>query len=157
MEKEVKIVLATKGALVEVTPWDSLTVTHEDSYEMIDDRTPFVFRVEGKLEDGQLFYGLYGPVVSGPERYHGLICNIILRADESDWRKTTQCVANFVVGPSVVSRNHRHDFYHPEGVTMLGFPCISRFAEISVVSAESAGEVLGTDDDGFDNNISNRR
>jgi hypothetical protein len=128
--------LASIGTRIRVTPWDTIYVqmTEEDPGIYINDPTPFEFIVEGMLEDGQLFYGLFGPVVSGPERYHNLICNIILRADGSDWRISSKCQAIFKVGPSKATRFHLHDFKHPEGTTIFGWPLIGRFGEICVVS-----------------------
>jgi len=102
----------------------------------INDPTPFEFRVEGRLEDGQLFYGLYGPVISGPERYHNLICSIIVREDGSDWRRSSASSAYFKVGPTKAWRCHAHDFRHPEGTRVLGFPEICRFGGIYIVSIE---------------------
>jgi len=54
-------------------------------WEFVDDRTPFRFRVAGELVDDGFFFGLYGPVESGPSRYQNSICNIMLRFDNSDW------------------------------------------------------------------------
>ena len=128
--------LASIGVRIRVTPWDEIWVKliEKDSGNLIDDRTPFEFLVEGRLEDGQIFYGLYGPVVSGPERYHNLICNIFVRADGSDWRISSKCQACFKVGPSKAIRRHRYDWKHPEGTEVSGLPLIARFGEICVVS-----------------------
>lgn len=127
--------LASIGVQIRVTPWDDIYVrTTEEPGNYIDDRTPFEFQVEGRLEDGQIFYGLYGPVVSGSERYHNLICNIIVRADGSDWRISSKCQASFKVGPSKATRCHQYDFRHPEGTEVSGWPLIARFGEICVVS-----------------------
>jgi hypothetical protein len=106
----------------------------EEPGEYIHDPTPFEFRVEGRLEDGQIFYGLYGPVVSGPQRYHNLICNIFVRADGSDWRISSKCQARFKVGPSKATRIHSHDFRHPDGTQVSGLPLIATFGEICVLS-----------------------
>ena len=124
--------LGTVGVLVRVTPWDVLQYrpSPEAGWEFVDDRTPFVFRVEGWLEDGHIFYGLHGPVVDGPQRYRGLICSIIVRVDGSDWRVESRSSAGFRVGPNVVVRNHMHDFRHPEGTTLEGSPWTSRFGEV---------------------------
>ena len=125
------------GTLIQVTPWDELFIRTEKQITTVKDLTPFEFRVQGKLQDGQIFFGLYGPVVSGPDRYRGLICNIMIRADGSDWRKTIKCQANFKVGPCKAVRNHAYDFRHPEGTVINGFPSISRFGRICVVDLES--------------------
>src|SRR5215208_1404546 len=92
--------LGTVGILVRVTPWDDLQhwPSPESEWALVDDRTPFVFRIEGWLEDGHISYGLYGPVVDGPERYRGLICSIIVRVDGSDWRVESRSSAAFKVG-----------------------------------------------------------
>lgn len=127
--------LATIGVRIRVTPWDDIYVKMtEGSGIYINDPTPFEFLVEGWLEDGQIFYGLYGSVVSGPERYQNLFCNIIVRADGSDWRISSKCQARFKVGPSKATRCHAHDFRHPEGTEMSGLPLIGSFGEICVVT-----------------------
>jgi hypothetical protein len=129
--------LATVGALVRVTPLDDLQywAAPESAWEFVDDRTPFVFRVEGWLEDGHISYGLHGPVVDGPQRYRGLWCSIITRVDGSNWRvESSSFQAGFKVGPSVVVRDHRHDFRHPEGTTLDGYPQMSRFGAVEVVA-----------------------
>jgi hypothetical protein len=129
--------LADIGVRVRVTPWDDIWVrTTEEPVDYINDPTGFEFLVEGRLEDGQIFYGLYGPVVSGPERYQNLICNIVVREDGADWRISSESSANFKVGPSKVTRCHQYDFRHPEGTAMSGLPVIGRFGEICVVSDE---------------------
>src|SRR5438132_14171007 len=128
--------LASIGTVIRVTPWEDIWVKMpaEKTGNYINDLTPFQFQVEGRLEDGQIFYGLYGPVVSGPERYHNLICNIFVRVDGSDWRITSKCSANFKVGPSKATRCHMYDCRHPEGTEVVGLPLITRFGEICVVS-----------------------
>ena len=129
------VALATVGILVRVTPWDDLQYwpPPESYWEFVDDRTPFVFQVEGWLEDGHISYGVYGPVVDGPQRYRNLICSIIVRVDGSDWRVESCSSAAFKVGPNVVLRNHEHDFRHPEGTNLEGYPRISRFGEVMVL------------------------
>ena len=128
--------LASIGVRIRVTPWDDIWVkmSEQDAVNYIHDPTPFEFLVEGWLEDGQIFYGLYGPVVSGPERYQGHICNIVVREDGADWRISSESSASFQVGPSKAKRCHQHDFRHPEGTAISGFPQIGRFGEICVVS-----------------------
>jgi hypothetical protein len=130
--------LASIGVRIRVTPWDELYVKMaEGTGNYINDPTPFDFLVDGWLEDGQIFYGLYGPVVSGPERYHNLICNVFLREGGSDWRISSISQAAFKVGPSKATRCHAYDFRHPEGTEVSGLPLIGRFGEISVVSTEN--------------------
>jgi len=136
--------LATINALIEVTPWDELQywASPDSGWTFVDDRTPFRFRVAGELIDDGLFFGLYGPVESGPSRYLNLICNIMLRHDNSDWQHTSECGASFRVCPSLARRvvtydPAKHDdwpFYqHPEGTFVDGYPRVSRFGGIRVV------------------------
>jgi RimJ/RimL family protein N-acetyltransferase len=128
--------IADIGTVLRLTPHDDLQIASGDGdYGSSDDRTPFDFRVQGHLYDGQLFYGLFGPVLSGPSRYQGLICNILVRTDATDWRKETRSQVNFKVGPGAVARDHRQHFGHPEGTCLKGFPRISRFGLVEVVGA----------------------
>lgn len=129
--------LADIGAIVEVTPWDDIWhKTSAEPCEYLEDRTPFRFRVEGRLEDGQIFYGLYGRVTEGPARYRDLICSIMVRGDGSDWRVSQRCQANFRVGPSKARRDRRFDFRHPEGTVVDGYPVIGRFGSIEIVDED---------------------
>lgn len=126
--------LADIGCLIEVIPNDIIWIkTSELPAIDVDDLTPFRFRVEGWLEDGQIFYGLWGHIHSGPERYQGLVCNITVRIDACDWRIETASAANFKVGPSPAFRNHEFDFRHPHGIRISGFPVIGRYASVRVV------------------------
>ena len=63
--------LATTGTLIEVTPWDDLQhwPNANTNWEFVADSTPFRFRVAGELVDRGFFFGLYGPVEFGPDRY----------------------------------------------------------------------------------------
>lgn len=145
--------LATIGTLIEVTPWDELQhwPDADTIWDFVDDRTPFRFRVAGELIDDGFFFGLYGPVESGPERYANLTCNIILRYDNSDWYNTDECGASFKVGPSIARRVPDYDsashsdvpFYiHPEGTFVDGFPRTSRFGGIRVID-EHESKIAG--------------
>jgi hypothetical protein len=128
--------IADIGAVLRLTPHDDLQIALGDGgWAFCDDETPFYFQVQGHLYDGQLFYGLFGPVLSGPSRYQGLICNILVRTDATDWRIETRSQVNFKVGRSVVTRNHREHFGHPDGTCLEGYPRISRFGLVEVVSA----------------------
>jgi ribosomal-protein-alanine N-acetyltransferase len=128
--------IADIGAVLRLTPQDDLQVASDDGvWGFCDDQTSFCFRVQGHLFDGQLFYGIFGPVLSGPSRYAGLICNILIRTDATDWRKEIRSQVNFIVGPSVVTRDHREHFGHPDGTRLEGFPRISRFGLVEVVDA----------------------
>jgi len=129
-------VIADIGTVLRLTPQDDLQIALRDGvWDSCNDQTPFDFRVQGHLYDGQLFYGLFGSVLSGPSRYAGLICNILVRTDATDWRRETRSQVNFVVGPGVVTRDHRHHFGHPNGTRLEGFPRISRFGLVEVVAA----------------------
>ncbi len=126
--------IADIGSLIEITPHDEIWIkTCEEETIYIDDRTPFRFRVRGHILDGQVFYGLYGPVDSGPERYLGLTCNITLRLDGSDWRHEHMSGANFKVGPAIITRNHSFDFRHPDGTVLQGYPVIGRYGHVRVI------------------------
>src|SRR5262249_48811248 len=119
-----------------LTPEDDLQIASGDGvWDFCRDETPFDFRVQGHLYDGQLFYGLFGPVLSGPSRYAGLICNILVRTVATDWRNETRSRVNFKVGPGVVTRDHREPLGHPEGTRLEGYPRISRFGLVEVVGA----------------------
>lgn len=127
-------VIADIGAILKMSPCDDVQlIVSEGDWSFIEDRTPFLFKVEGHLYDGQIFYGLFGPVLSGPDRYSGLICNIIVRVDETDWRVESSSQVNFFVGPSTVSRDHGYDFRHPEGIRNEGYPWFVRFADVEVI------------------------
>ncbi|MEM9478179.1 MAG: hypothetical protein AAGA58_00810 [Verrucomicrobiota bacterium] len=137
--------LATVGILIEVTPSDDLQhwANIDEEWSLIEDLTPFRFRVAGELVNEGTFFGLYGPVEAGPDWYLNCICNIMLRYDDSDWHSTTKCGAGFKVAPSIAKRVARHvaqehsdvPFYlHPEGTSVEGYPRTSRYGGIQVVS-----------------------
>uniref|UniRef100_UPI001F362CCE hypothetical protein n=1 Tax=Roseimaritima sediminicola TaxID=2662066 RepID=UPI001F362CCE len=127
--------IATVGALVRVSPWDDLQyVAGPDTpQEFLADRTSFVMRVAGWLEDGHIRYGVFGPVLDGPDRYLDLTCSLIVRVDGCDWRSDTSSSAKFKVGSSVVVRKHEYDFRHPDGTILVGYPRISCLGEIVTV------------------------
>ena len=113
-------VIADIGAVLRLTPQDDLQIASGDGvYDVCKDETPFYFQVQGHLFDGQLFYGLFGPVLSGPSRYKGLICNILVRTDATNWSKEARSQVNFKVGRGVVTRNHREHFGHPDGTRLV--------------------------------------
>jgi hypothetical protein len=133
--------IATINHLIEVTPSDELQYWEDANTDwyFIDDPTPFTFRVEGELRDNNIFYGLFGPVVTGPSRYNDLTVSITLRYDQSDWFTSSSCGAGFSVAPTILRKaldylpedNSNIPFYlHPEGTIIEGFPRMSRFAEI---------------------------
>jgi hypothetical protein len=64
--------IADIGTVLRLTPDDDLQIASGDGvYCFSDDRTPFYFQVQGHVHDGQLFYGLFGPVLAGSSRYEG--------------------------------------------------------------------------------------
>src|SRR5262245_3831201 len=129
-------VIADIGAVLRLTPQDDLQIASGDGvWDFCYVQTPFYFLVQVHLYDGQLFYGLFGPVLSGPSRHEGLICNILVRTDATDWRNETRSQVNFKVGPGVVTRDHREPLGHPEGTRLEGFPRISRFGLVEVADA----------------------
>jgi hypothetical protein len=131
------IPLARLGATIEVTPLDDIQFRlNKNSQEFICDREPFYFRVSEWLQDGQIFYGLCGPVISGHQRYQNKICNLVVRSDGADWRKTSRCLANFKVGSSKLIRDHQFDFRHPDGTRIFEFPRMASIGEIKVVEQE---------------------
>ena len=128
------LALSDIGTVIEVLPWDEIGhKTSDKPGEYLSDRRPFRFRVEGGSEDGQISFGLFGPITVGPGRYQGLNCSIMVPGDGSDWRLSQQCQANVKVGPTKARRDYRFDFRHPEGTTIDGYPVIRRFGSIEVV------------------------
>ena len=136
--------IATIGNLVEVTPWDDLQFreSHESDWIFLEDKTPFRFRVQGKLHNGGDLCGLYGSVESGPALFTGLICSIMIRSEPADWESSRKCQASFKIGPSAVLRSTRYEpekngnivfFKHPDGTYIEGYPQISRFGGVSSV------------------------
>jgi len=121
--------------IIEVTPWDDVWYYNEEGKKELFTNNPFRFRVLGRLEDGQVFYGLYGTVIEGDSRYLDLTCNIMVRSDGSDWTSSQDCSANFVVGSQKAQRNHGYDFRHPSGIVVEGFPRMGRFGRIEVVDS----------------------
>ena len=140
--------LATIGVLIEVTLWDDLQYrpSADSGWTFVTDRTPFRFRVAGELICDGFFFGLHGPVESGPSRYLNLICNIMLRHDNSDWQHRSECGASFRICPSITRRVATYDpaehsdvpFYlSPEGTFVEGYPRMSRFGGIRVVEGHT--------------------
>ena len=76
----------------------------------------------------------FGPVLDGPSHYAGLVCNILVRTDATDWRVETISQVNFQVGPGVVTRDHTEHFTHPDGTRLEGYPQIARFGTVELVT-----------------------
>jgi len=102
---------------------------------------PFTFRVEGELYDDSQFFGLFGPIISGPNRMLSLTCNILQR-DVADWNKVLSCTANFKIGPTKARRNQEFEptedfdwpwYNHPESTSLDGYPRYCRFGVIEAV------------------------
>jgi len=126
--------LADQGVKIKVTPQDEqIWITTEAGTVYVNDTTPFIIISEGRLEDGHIFYGIYGRVIDGPERYHGLVCSLLTRLDADDWRIRRASQANFKVGKQPVHRDHKFSFTHPEGTQINGYPVIGRFGRIEVI------------------------
>jgi len=130
--KEMKAI-AQIGVQICVTPQDDIWIKNQNGTTYIDDRSSFFIVTEGHLEDGHMFFGVYGRVIDGSERYKGLICSLISRLSGDDWRIKNSSQANFKVGVSPVYVNHEHSFHHPEGTQIDGFPVIGRFGRIETV------------------------
>lgn len=150
MEK-IRCVLATLGVTIKVSPFDDIQFQFSDNeHGFIDDWSPFCFRVAGELLDDGYFFGLFGPIVSGHERYHGLICSITLRVLPCEWHSVSECSANFKVGPARILRNDNFEFsepsdlphwcFHPDATKVQGYPKFSRMADIVVAEPERGTE-----------------
>ena len=121
--------LADEGMIVELIPHNPIYIADTSgSSRLMSDS--FCFRVDGRLMEGQLFYGLCGPILVGMSPYTNLICNLIVRLKPTDWTCNTECRANFKIGRTKVERVYSESFYHPLGTSMEGWPVISGFADI---------------------------
>lgn len=129
--------LADIGARVRVTPGDEIWIKDESGTRYVDDRTPFLVQLAGRLDDEHVFYGMHGRVVDGPERYRGLVCSLITRIDGDDWRAQRASGANFKVGPVPVFRDHAYDFRHPQGTVIAGLPVIGRYGRVEVIDQDA--------------------
>jgi hypothetical protein len=124
--------IAQIGSVVTVTPSEEIQIVYgEGRHEFIEDRSPFVMKVSGMIEDKDRMVGVYGETLSGHQRYKGLIVSLLLRLDGSDWTRDNRSAANFFVAAMPVKPNGRHPFCHPEGVDVEGFPFILRFGSIN--------------------------
>ena len=129
--------IAIIGAEVRVTPGDDVQIVlGPGKHEFVDDRSPFSLRVTGIMEDAGKIIGVFGDVISGHERYRGLIGTLLVRLDHSDWRRDNRSAANFKVGRSVARPNGKHPFYHPDGSDIEGFPFIIRFGSLDSRSGD---------------------
>ena len=119
------------GTTVTVTPGDEIAVVRgPDDCEYVDDRSPFSLVVSGTVEDRGQLVGMYGKVVSGHQRYLAHVATLLLRVENSDWRRDNRSGANFKVGRSVARLNGKYPFYHPHGTDIDGFPFIMRYGSL---------------------------
>jgi len=123
--------IAQIGTRVRVTPGDEIAVVRgPKDCKYVNDRSPFSLVVEGMIESSGQLIGVYGQVISGHDRYLGLIANLLIRVDNCDWRRDNRSGANFKVGCSVVRLNGRYPFYHPDGTEIDGFPFVMRYGSL---------------------------
>jgi hypothetical protein len=123
--------IAHIGSVVTVTPLEEVQIVHgPGNHESIDDRSSFQVEVSGLIEEKGEIIGVHGKVISGHQRYCGLIATLLLRLDNSDWRKDNQSHAQFKVGRSPARPNGKYPFYNPDGTDIDGYPVILRFASI---------------------------
>ena len=124
-------VIAHIGSVVTVTPSDEIqVVSGPGKHEFIADRSPFAMKVSGFIEEKGKIIGVYGDVVSGHERYRGLIATLLTRLDNSDWTRDNHSAAGFKVGRNPARPNGKHAVSHPDGTDIDGFPYILRFGSI---------------------------
>ena len=132
--------IAEIGSILEVTPQDEIWIrTSAGPCEYVRDFSPFRLRVEGLHEERGSLFGVFGPVVGGAPRYQGLTASVLVRLDDSDWKRDRFTQANFKVGPTSVRRVVAYDFHDPRGTEIDGFPEIGRFGHVEVVDAEPDG------------------
>jgi hypothetical protein len=130
--------IAEIGTEVRVTPGDDVQIVYAPGkHEFTDDRSYFVVRVAGLIEESGKVIGVFGDVVSGHSIYQGQTATLFVRLDNSDWRRDNRSAANFKVGRGVARPNGKHPFYHPEGTDIEGFPFIIRYASLD---SRSSGE-----------------
>lgn len=125
------------GTEVTVTPSDVIQIVLAPGrHEFVDDRSPFSLRIAGTMEEAGKIIGVFGTVTSGHERYRGQTATLLVRLDNSDWRRDNRSAAQFKVGPSVARPNGKHPFYHPEGTDIDGFPFIIRYGSVDSRSGD---------------------
>lgn len=138
--------LSTTGARLRVKPQTEIQAAYENSRNTFSDATPFDFMVESYLVDVDLdlFFGLFGPIIQGPDRYSGLYCNLMARIIPlCDWETLTSTHVNFKVGRSRVIRDESLslieipedcEYYHlADGTKLKGFPRYTSFGTVELV------------------------
>ena len=123
--------IAKIGSVIEVTPSDNIQfVVGPRDFQIIKDRNAFSMKVEGLIENEEKVVGVYGPVLSGHERYRGLTASLLIRLDNSDWTRDNHSAAGFKVGHGPAKPNGKHQVSHPDGTDIEGFPFIVRYGSI---------------------------
>jgi hypothetical protein len=123
--------IAQIGSIVKLTTGDRIQIVHGPrQHEFIDDRSPFSLRVSDIIGYEGRMIGVYGPVVSGHDRYKGLIASLLIRPDDADWTKDNLSSANFCVAYAPVKPNGKHPPRHPEGWGIGGFPYMGSYGLI---------------------------
>jgi hypothetical protein len=129
--------IAKIGTEIRVTPEDELQIVlGPKNHEFVDDRSPFSLRVSGTMEEAGKIVGVFGHVTSGHQRYRGQIATLLVRLDNSDWRRDNRSAANFKVGRSAAHLNGKYPFYHPDGSDVDGFPFVVRYGSVDSRSAD---------------------
>ncbi|HZR19781.1 MAG TPA: hypothetical protein VFE51_21020 [Verrucomicrobiae bacterium] len=131
--------IAEIGTEVRVTPGDDVEIVYAPGkHEFTEDRSSFSVRVAGFIEESGKIVGVFGDVVSGHQRYQGQTATLLVRLDNSDWRRDNRSAANFKVGRSVARANGKHPFHHPGGTDIEGFPFLIRYGSLD---SRSSGEI----------------
>jgi len=122
--------IAHVGTVVVVTPGDDIQIVSgpKDSV-FVSDPTPFSLRVEEVIRENDRIIGVSGGVVSGPERYQGLIVTLFVRLDDSDWTRDNHSTAQFKVARTAATLNGDQPFYHPDG-SDVPYPYIIRYGRL---------------------------
>ena len=122
--------IAQVGTIVAVTPGDEIQIcSGPGDYEFVEDETPFFLRVEEIIRENDRIIGVSGHVISGPERYQGLIATLFVRLDNSDWARDNRSAAQFKVAREAATLNGAHPFNHPDG-SDVPYPFIVRYGSI---------------------------
>lgn len=129
--------IARTGTIVTVTPGDVAFVRGPGDFEHVHDRTPFSLVVSGIIEENGQLVGVYGRVILGHPRYLDQVATLLLRVDNSDWRRDNRSGANFKIARSAARLNGQYPLFHPEGSNVDGFPYFMRYGS---VDSRSEGE-----------------
>jgi hypothetical protein len=123
--------IAQIGSVVTVTPSEDVQAIYGPGKdECLQDRSAFAVKVSSLIEENGEIIGVSGPVISGHERYGGLLATLFVRLDNSDWRRDNHSDAQFKVGRGPAKLNGKHPFYSPMGTDIDGFPVFMRFGSV---------------------------